>query len=71
MSILGRIAQRLQNFYVDLAAHSVYNPDLEENPARTRWRVLARKVKDGSFHPCPARVHGDCLSTFSELWAQG
>ena len=49
ITILQRIAERLHTFYVDLSAHSVYNPDIEDNPARTRWKVLARRIKDGSF----------------------
>ena len=39
----------MHTFYVDLAAQSVYNPMIEGNPACTRWRVLARQIKDGSF----------------------
>lgn len=49
MSYLERIAERVESFYVDLAAISLYHPEREANPARARWRFVQRRVKDGSF----------------------
>ncbi|KAH6675814.1 hypothetical protein B0J14DRAFT_509473 [Halenospora varia] len=49
LTILERIAQRLEIFYSNLAAHTIYTPSIEANPARTRWNTLRRKIFDGSF----------------------
>jgi hypothetical protein len=49
LSILERVAERLDTFYARLARESIYRPELESNPARTRWNLLRRKIGDGSF----------------------
>lgn len=49
MSFLQRISERFEGFYVDLAAVSLYHPEREANPARTRWKFIQRRIKDGSF----------------------
>lgn len=49
MQLLERMAKRLEIFYANLARYSVYNPHLEANPARTRWRLVRQRVRDGSF----------------------
>ncbi|KAJ6566665.1 hypothetical protein B0H19DRAFT_1138343 [Mycena capillaripes] len=49
MSYLQRIAERVDSFYVDLAAQSLYNPSIEANPAKARWVNICRRVKDRSF----------------------
>lgn len=49
MSYLQRVAERVDSFYVDLAAQSLYHPEREANPSRTRWKFLQRRIKDGSF----------------------
>lgn len=49
LSVLERVAQRLETFYSRLARESIYRPEIEKNPARTRWNVLKRKIRDGSF----------------------
>lgn len=49
MQLMERMAKRLEVFYDTLARHSVYNPNLEANPARTRWRLVRQRVRDGSF----------------------
>ncbi|KAK3381069.1 hypothetical protein B0H63DRAFT_415824 [Podospora didyma] len=46
---LERMAKRLDVFYSKLAQHKVYQPEIEHNPARTRWSLVRRKIKDGSF----------------------
>ncbi|KAH8880504.1 hypothetical protein GQ53DRAFT_669759 [Thozetella sp. PMI_491] len=46
---LERMAMRLQSFYTKLAQYSVHQPELERNPARTRWNLVRRKIRDGSF----------------------
>ncbi|KAK5658019.1 hypothetical protein OQA88_2573 [Cercophora sp. LCS_1] len=49
MQTLERMAKRLEIFYAKLAQHKVYKPELERNPARSRWNLVRRKIKDGSF----------------------
>jgi cytochrome b involved in lipid metabolism len=49
LSVLERVALRLETFYLRLARETIYRPELEKNPARTRWNVLKRKIHDGSF----------------------
>lgn len=49
MQLLERMAKRLEIFYANLARYSVYNPSVEANPARTRWRLVRQRVRDGSF----------------------
>ena len=49
LQLLERIAIRLETFYIKLAEVSIYNPEIEQNPARTRWNRLQRRVRDGSF----------------------
>lgn len=49
LSVLERVGQRLETFYSRLARESIYRPEIEKNPARTRWNVLRRKIRDGSF----------------------
>lgn len=49
LKLMERMAIRLDGFYSKLAQHSVYNPEMEQNPARTRWNLVRRKIRDGSF----------------------
>ena len=49
MQVLERMGKRLEGFYTKLARHSVFQPELERNPARARWNILKRKIRDGSF----------------------
>ncbi len=49
LSILERVGERLNTFYSRLSRESIYRPDLEKNPARTRWNLLRRRIRDGSF----------------------
>lgn len=49
LQILERIARRLGIFYAQLAQCSVYRPELERNPARTRWALVRRCIWDGSL----------------------
>jgi sulfite reductase alpha subunit-like flavoprotein/cytochrome b involved in lipid metabolism len=49
MQVLDRMANRLEGFYTKLARYSVFRPEMERNPARARWNILKRKVRDGSF----------------------
>ncbi|KAJ1324944.1 sulfite reductase (NADPH) flavoprotein alpha-component [Microdochium nivale] len=49
MQFLERMAQRLQVFYSKLATHSVHQPAIERNPAKTRWHLLRQRVRDGSL----------------------
>jgi cytochrome b involved in lipid metabolism len=49
MQILERMAKRLEFFYSKLAQFSIYQPEMERNPARTRWNLVRRRIRDGSF----------------------
>lgn len=49
LSVLERVGERLDMFYSRLSRESIYRPELEKNPARTRWNLLRRKIRDGSF----------------------
>ncbi|KAH8660905.1 sulfite reductase flavoprotein alpha-component [Tricladium varicosporioides] len=49
LQVAERMAMRLESFYSKLAPLSVYHPEMEQNPARTRWTLLRRKIRDGSF----------------------
>src|SRR2546423_10206688 len=40
LSILERITKHLESFYSTLASYSIYQSELEQNPARTRWNKL-------------------------------
>ncbi|KAK3332837.1 hypothetical protein B0T19DRAFT_381472 [Cercophora scortea] len=49
MQTLERMAKRLEIFYAKLAQHKVYQPEIERNPARSRWLLVRRRIRDGSF----------------------
>ncbi|KAF2682379.1 hypothetical protein K458DRAFT_405660 [Lentithecium fluviatile CBS 122367] len=49
LTILERIAARLETYYSQLSQESIYRPEIENNPARTRWNNVRRKIVDGSF----------------------
>jgi len=49
MQTLERMAKRLEVFYTKLAQLRIYQPQLELNPARSRWNLVRRRVRDGSF----------------------
>lgn len=36
-------------FYSSLSQQSLYHPETEKNPARTRWKHLRRRIFDGTF----------------------
>ncbi|KAI1872346.1 uncharacterized protein JN550_004065 [Neoarthrinium moseri] len=49
MQLLERMAKRLEIFYSNLAQHSIVQPAIERNPARTRWHIVKQRIKDGSI----------------------
>lgn len=49
LKVIERMTMRLEGFYSKLAQHSVYHPEMEQNPARSRWNLLRRRIRDGSF----------------------
>lgn len=49
MQILERMGKRLEIFYSKLAENTIYQPEIERNPARTRWNLVRRRIRDGSF----------------------
>ncbi|KAI1214787.1 uncharacterized protein F4807DRAFT_404564 [Annulohypoxylon truncatum] len=63
LQILERIARRLGIFYAQLAQCSVYRPELERNPARTRWALVRRCIRDGSLFVMTHKAATDVLTT--------
>lgn len=49
LTVLERIGARLEAYYAALSQESIYRPEIENNPARTRWNNVRRKIADGSF----------------------
>lgn len=49
IQIMERMAKRLEVFYSNLAQHTIVQPAIERNPARTRWHILRQRIRDGSF----------------------
>lgn len=49
LAVFERIAAHLEAYYSSLAQESIYRPEIENNPARTRWNNVRRKIVDGSF----------------------
>lgn len=70
MQIMERMANRLQNFYEKLARYSVFRPEMENNPARARWNILKRKIRDGTFFLLTRNVVMSTLSHSNHSMAQ-
>ncbi|KAI0159617.1 cytochrome b5-like Heme/Steroid binding domain-containing protein [Xylariaceae sp. FL1272] len=49
LQTLERMARRLGVYYAQLSQCSVYHPEIEKNPARTRWALVRRFMRDGSL----------------------
>jgi hypothetical protein len=64
VSLLERIAERLDTFYVELSAQSLYHPRIESNPARARWHLVRRRIYDGSFFIYTQDLNFDSISSF-------
>ncbi|KAI1361987.1 cytochrome b5-like Heme/Steroid binding domain-containing protein [Xylaria arbuscula] len=63
LQILDRMARRLGVFYAQLAQQSIYHPELESNPARTRWAFVRRLIRDGSFFVLSHSMGTDVLQS--------
>ncbi|KAI0871141.1 cytochrome b5-like Heme/Steroid binding domain-containing protein [Hypoxylon argillaceum] len=61
LQILDRMSRRLGVFYAQLAQQSIYHPELESNPARTRWTLVRRMIGDGSFFVLSHKMETDVL----------
>lgn len=61
LQILERMARRLAVFYAQLAQCSVYHPELEHNPARTRWALVRRYVYDGSLFVLAQKAESEMM----------
>jgi hypothetical protein len=70
MQVLERMANRLEGFYAKLARHSVFQPEMERNPARARWNILKRKIRDGSFFILARQATMTNMPTFNNHRAQ-
>jgi len=64
LQVIERMAIRLEGFYSKLAQHSVYHPEMEQNPARTRWNLVRCKIRDGSFFILTQNVAIDTGATY-------
>lgn len=62
LQILERVSRRLGIFYAQLSQFSVYNPELERNPARTRWALVRRCIRDGSLFVMAHKAAADVLT---------
>ncbi|KAI0596770.1 cytochrome b5-like Heme/Steroid binding domain-containing protein [Biscogniauxia sp. FL1348] len=62
LQVLERMGRRLGVFYAQLAQCSVYRPELERNPARTRWALVRRCVRDGSLFVLAHKAETDILN---------
>ncbi|KAF2021694.1 sulfite reductase flavo protein alpha-component [Aaosphaeria arxii CBS 175.79] len=65
ITILERVAARLEGYYSSLSQESIYHPEIENNPARTRWNNIRHKIRDGSFFVLatpPAMLPGDGMA---------
>lgn len=49
MQVLERMANRLEGFYAKLARYSIFQSEMERHPARARWSIVKRKIRDGTF----------------------
>ncbi|OTA80529.1 hypothetical protein M434DRAFT_37948 [Hypoxylon sp. CO27-5] len=63
LQILERVARRLGIFYAQLSQCSVYRPELERNPARTRWALVRRCIRDGSLFVMAHKAATDVLTS--------
>ncbi|KAL7625163.1 hypothetical protein AAE478_004378 [Parahypoxylon ruwenzoriense] len=63
LQILERISRRLGIFYAQLSQCSVYRPELERNPARTRWALVRRCIRDGSLFVLAHKAESDVLTS--------
>ncbi|KAI0437400.1 cytochrome b5-like Heme/Steroid binding domain-containing protein [Xylaria telfairii] len=61
LQILERMSRRLGIFYAQLAQQSSYRPEIESNPARTRWTFVRRLIRDGSFFVLTHNMGTDVL----------
>jgi hypothetical protein len=64
MQVMERMAHRLEGFYAKLARYSVFQPAMERNPARARWNILKRKIRDGSFFALATQASMESMSAF-------
>ncbi|KAF2278902.1 uncharacterized protein EI97DRAFT_456334 [Westerdykella ornata] len=49
LTVLERIAPRLEAYYSSLSQESIYRPETEKNPALTRWNNVRRRIMEESF----------------------
>ncbi|KAF2661021.1 hypothetical protein K491DRAFT_687814 [Lophiostoma macrostomum CBS 122681] len=66
MQVMERMARRLEGFYAKLSRYSVFQPAMERNPARTRWNILKRKIRDGTFFTLATQASMESMSTYKK-----
>jgi hypothetical protein len=65
---LEKMAHRLAMFYAQLARLSVYQPELEHNPARTRWAFVRKCIRDGTFFVLTREVSSEAMMEQSDFY---
>ncbi|KAL6915081.1 hypothetical protein FSST1_012841 [Fusarium sambucinum] len=65
---LEKMAHRLAMFYAQLARLSVYQPELEHNPARTRWAFVRKCIRDGTFFVLTREVSSETMLEQSDFY---
>ncbi|KAM0370728.1 hypothetical protein ACHAPY_010300 [Fusarium culmorum] len=65
---LEKMAHRLAMFYAQLARLSVYQPELEHNPARTRWAFVKKCIRDGTFFVLTREVSTETMLEQSDFY---
>ncbi|EXK79177.1 hypothetical protein FOQG_16196 [Fusarium oxysporum f. sp. raphani 54005] len=61
LQTLERMAHRLSMFYAQVARLSAYQPELEHNPARTRWAFVRRCIRNGTFFVLTQTISANTL----------
>lgn len=70
ISVLYRLATRLDSFYRTAAKELLLQPERELNPARTRWNIIRSKIEDGSFFILCEPLKLGSLSNHFRSWQQ-
>lgn len=68
LQILEKMAHRLAMFYAQLARLSVYQPELEHNPARTRWAFVRKCIHDGTFFIMTRDISSDKMMEQNDFY---
>ncbi|KAH7183585.1 uncharacterized protein B0J16DRAFT_290214 [Fusarium flagelliforme] len=68
LQTLEKMAHRLANFYAQLARLSVYQPELEHNPARTRWAFVRKCIRDKTFFVLTREIRSEMVMEQADFY---